>query len=272
MIEIPELKITKVTYRLLIEDMVRFMNFPEAGLRGAMGYFWNNGGARFTPLYETFFGPPDGITPPKAAMLYVSRCKGETDKVLLEVTFFGNRESLIDDFSKTLLVLGKEGIGKRRNRFVVEGMTTPRINTLQELVESHPCMPVDECTLKLKTPLSLRSAQGGILKTWNCLEFGRNLIHRIQGVAETYGTPVDSWNESLLLDAFFGLQGEADVRIEQQNRTSSRQQKNIDYSGIVGKVLLKNVPEDIVTLIRMGEHLAVGKNAVFGSGRIRLIL
>lgn len=277
-LKVPELKITKVCYRLLVEDFSHFMNFPEAALRGALGYFWHCEGPQYDPLYEAFFGKPGGATPPKAGMLYVYPCKNEADKAMLELTLFGEREGLVPYFTKSLQVLGREGIGRVGNRFKVEAMTPPKTALLQDFsglssdLSSGALEDVAQgpWLLKVKTPLSVRDVGGSILRQWDSGAFGRNLLQRLVSICENYGVPVRGWNLDSLAEEFGRLVATPDMQYVQRNRTSSRQNKNIDYSGIVGRIRLESVSPRVYMLLRMAEQVSVGKNTVFGGGKIKL--
>jgi hypothetical protein len=138
----PELHLTCARFRLEVEHPRKFGWFPEAVLRGALGYFWHAEGKRFERLYELFFGAADkaklqGIaTPPIGAVLNCSPCGGSFFE--LEVILFGKHEEQVPLLLESLHILGREGVGESYERFFVEGFPRYGVGELREWVLNEP--------------------------------------------------------------------------------------------------------------------------------------
>ncbi len=281
----PELHLTCAKFRLEVEHPRKFGWFPEAVLRGALGYFWHAEGKRFERLYELFFGAADkaklqGIaTPPIGAVLNCSPCGGSFFE--LEVILFGKHEEQVPLLLESLHILGREGVGESYERFFVEGFPRYGVGELREWVLNEPIdgsmlpesfLPPDDVSLELEKPMTLRAYGGKFLFQWDTDSFFNNLVQRLRQLAQFYGTPLPAdWGESLLCDAR-QVSASSSTRVVRRGRTSSRQQAKLDYSGFKGSVVLQNVSADLFTLLRMGAWVGVGKNTVMGSGRYFLFL
>jgi CRISPR/Cas system endoribonuclease Cas6 (RAMP superfamily) len=57
----------------------------------------------------------------------------------------------------------------------------------------------------------------------------------------------------------------------QAERWSSRQQKRLDVSGLVGRVTFSGLDNFAWGLLRIGEHLHVGKNTTCGLGKYQIL-
>ena len=88
----PKLNLTCAKFSLVVERPEEFMWFPEAVLRGALGYFWHAEGLRFESLYSLVFGVSERAfreriaTPPVGAVIRCTHCDGE--KFELDVVAF----------------------------------------------------------------------------------------------------------------------------------------------------------------------------------------
>ena len=60
----------------------------------------------------------------------------------------------------------------------------------------------------------------------------------------------------------------ANVRFVDQTRRSNRQKTKLQIGGIVGEIVYDDIDEKSVILLKLGEILGVGKQTVFGMGKI----
>lgn len=281
----PELRITRARFHLQVEYVNQFMVFPEAVMRGALGYFWHDAGSRFQELYDLVFGASrkgvqDRIaTPPSGAAL---RCVSQGEEsVDLEFTLFGNREAQVPLLLESLHILGYEGVGDGRCRFYVEGFPDYETKALDEWVLAEPIggeplplsfEPSHGVCIDVVSPMTLRAIRGKFLMDWDTESFFRNLLQRVRQLAEFYGTPLpQEWGADLSED-LQRLRASSDTRTIERSRRSSRQNSNLDYSGFLGCVILRNVSARLFDLLRMGSIVGAGKNTVMGSGRYSLTL
>ncbi len=279
MFTIPHLQITRIYYRLVVENYRRFFRFPEAGIRGALGYYlYDEFSKDFASpahrnncalLYKALLGPLPG-TPappegpqPRSINLRFFALPQEHDKAGLEVTFFGQSSALANTLEKCLTTLGKEGIGYDATRFYIDGMRPPTVTDIADVRTAYS----DSAKLVFFTPTTLRHYRKES-KDWNLEMFSWNLLQRIELLCKAHGELDDScWNFEGLLQEMLSMESHAETVRATRSRLSSRQNKRIDYSGFTGTVILKNISETARTLLSIGEMVGVGKNTTFGGGR-----
>ncbi len=280
----PELYLTQAKFSLVLERADEFARFPEAVLRGALGYFWHDEGERFAPLFDLFFGASEkgvhgGIaTPPVGGML---DCMRVDNKVFeLDITLFGNHEDKISLLNESLIVLGREGVGAKYVRFYIEGLPHIKTSTLRECLSAElidgQTLPESYCPshgveLSITKPMTLKALGGRFLMEWDTVTFFRNLVQRLKLLSQFYGEPLpENWCANL--GELTQIRTTSATHQEMRSRRSSRQQANLDYSGFVGQVIIRNISGHLFDLIRMGGIVGVGKNTVMGSGRYTISL
>lgn len=279
MLAIPHLQITRIYYRLVVENYKRFFRFPEAGIRGALGYYLYNEITKdfanpthrnnCTILYKALLGPlPDTPPPPEGPQprsinLRFFAIPHEHEKAGLEITFFGLSSTLANTLEKCLIGLGEEGIGRIPTRFYIDGMRPPMITNTSDI----RIPDSDSIKLVFFTPTTFRHYRKEA-KYWHLEMFSWNLLQRIELLCKAHGEMDDSnWNFEELLHEMLSIDSYAETIKANRSRLSSRQNKRIDYSGFTGTVFLEHVSENARTLLSIGEMLGVGKNTTFGGGR-----
>jgi len=73
-----------------------------------------------------------------------------------------------------------------------------------------------------------------------------------------------------ILDSADSLDFVSDLRRVQARRYSSRQQKSLSVSGVMGSLSVEDCPEIFSNLLLMGQYLGVGKNTTMGLGSFKL--
>lgn len=270
---------TRVTFRLKVDQMRSFMWFPEAVVRGALGYYWKSCGEKFSGLYALFFGMERNVdssgnliaTPPRGARIVITRATSSEDCADLELTLFGNNADKVPLFATSLQVLGREGIGEECVHFEVVGEGEIKSGLLQDFLSPEPQPLSKSCKLTLDAPMTLRKTGGEFLYRWDTVSFACNLVQRAVQLNQFYGTgDLLDWNVEELSYDFRNVYSWSDTHRQERCRISSRQRKHVDYSGFCGVVFLHDITRENYTLLRIGEQLAVGKNTVFGSGGYKL--
>ena len=283
MFSIPHLDITHIYYRLAVQDIKRFTRFPEAGVRGALGYFLydeykknSDNSARqdsFAQLYRALLGPLPGDSPPaqgpqpRPVNLRFFELPQEHNKSGLEITFFGESAKLSRLLEQSLVILGEEGIGEKANRFYIDGMRPP---VKMDLADTRAPI-TSSITLQFYTPTSFRHNRKEV-KDWDLEMFSWNLLQRIDLLCKAYGDSSEDFPFDELLQQMLSMDSIARTSKVIRSRLSSRQQKRIDYSGFIGMVQLDNVPIDVSAVLAIGEIVGVGKNTTFGGGRYAITL
>ncbi|WP_138380360.1 CRISPR system precrRNA processing endoribonuclease RAMP protein Cas6 [Luteithermobacter gelatinilyticus] len=94
---------------------------------------------------------------------------------------------------------------------------------------------------------------------------------RLLSVAQN-GTPCGvDWPVERWLEAADNITHDKDLTWQDWRRYSNRQHKTMTLGGVMGVWRWRQVPPDLITLLHMGEILHVGKQTVFGFGRMSCI-
>ena len=278
-------------YILTVDNEQEFSFFPEACIRGALGYLlfdWANQCLeKSNPfqaelcirLYETLVGPfPNKrieireATPPKMGMLFIAKDESQSSTFLLELALFGDNDDLLPLFAAALRQLGSEGVGNEAVRYRVHTKIVSQVGALSDFIEEalDESAPYD-VELYFCSPTMLKAYGGRLLSDWDQEAFARNLYNRVELLCNALGVPFDfTYSLSDFVDVFVSLESSSSTRRVSRERYSSRQHQKVNCSGFTGSVLIKNVPPTVISLLQWGELLAVGKNTTFGSGRYRL--
>lgn len=289
--QVPPIKIVRSRYLLTVENERKFSLFPEACIRGALGYLlfdwaklYFDEGDFFKSelcirLYEALVGPfPEKkivvreATPPKMGMLFVAKDESGADLFLLELTLFGDNEDLLHLFTVALRRLGTEGVGRSGIRYSVHTKINTQIGILSDFISDTPLEnDIIDVELQLYSPMTLKAYGGRILDAWDQDAFARNLYNRVELLCGALKIPFDfACSLSDFVDAFMSLDCRCMTKPVSRKRFSSRQKQSIVCAGFTGRVQIKSVPPLVVNLLLWGEQLAVGKNTTFGGGRYRL--
>jgi CRISPR-associated endoribonuclease Cas6 len=120
----------------------------------------------------------------------------------------------------------------------------------------------DEFTLRFLTPLRIKS-QNGFLKTTptltQILYSIRNRYEELAGNGRTKLGYEPSYHQRFARTSFLDL-----------TRYSSRQESKLGIGGIMGEIGYSHVDEESRRLLRLGELIGIGKQAVFGLGKIKI--
>lgn len=261
--------------RLRVGRLQEFMWFPEAVVRGALGYYWHYEGSDYEPLYRLFFGSDVNrdaqgnliATPPHGGRIVIKACDDCEGCADLELTLFGRNENLFPKFVDSLQAIGREGIGEDPIHFDIEGAGELRCGTLQDFLTPEPSVLSKSCKLTIDAPMTLRKVGGKLLRDWDTQSFAGNLVQRAVQLNRHYGSgEIPDWDMEALVGDFENVHCWNDTALVHRERASSRQRRYIDYSGFCGVVFMHDITRENYTLLRIGEQLAVGKNTVFGSG------
>ncbi len=116
--------------------------------------------------------------------------------------------------------------------------------------------------IKLKTPLRIKY-QNRLLNKKPSLEHLlysiQNRLHEIKDEPKIKLTFTPSYKEKL-----------HDIKFKDLTRRSNRQKTKLQIGGIIGEISYNDVDEKSVILLKLGEILGVGKQTVFGMGKIEV--
>ena len=289
--QVPTIKMVRSRYILTVDNEQVFSFFPEACIRGALGYLlfdWaNQCFEKNNPfkaelcirLYEALIGPfPNKqveireATPPKMGMLFITMDESQSGTFLLELTLFGDNDDLLHLFSVALRQLGIEGIGNEAVRYRVHTKIVSQVGVLSDfIVEALDESAPQDAELYFCSPTMLKAYGGRLLSDWDNEAFARNLYNRIELLCNTLGVHFNfTYSLQSFVDIFVSLECSSSTKMSPRERYSSRQHQIINCSGFTGSVRIKNVPPAIMSMLLWGGLVAVGKNTTFGSGRYRV--
>lgn len=281
MLELPALPIIRMHVLLQIEGGIPMSSFPEATIRGGLGYYLRSGtclvptrdcsdcplqkSCLFANLFEPENGKSETKSPrPKPWAIFAKECAKGMD---LEVSFFGNYAMMLKPFLDALSRLGEAGIGAHGVRFAVKGFSEPQRILLGDISFATSSFQ----TLNIYTPMSLR-LDGKRLSCWNTKAFASTLLRRIYALSAFAEIPIPaSWNYRELLDEFFLVDAKFETHSTQRTRFSTHQNVKLEYPGFEGIVRLNGINETVARLLAVGSVIGVGKNTVFGFGKYEVI-
>ena len=166
-------------------------------------------------------------------------------------------------------MLTEQGLGVKREKFTIDTITcngkkvydngnfdlsdvTPQRFNVDEIPE---CI-----TLSLSTPLRMKY-QNRLLTRKPPLEpllySIQNRLNEIKNLPKTKLAFEPHYHEK-----------RAQVTFLDQTRRSNRQKTKLQIGGIVGEIVYDHIDEKSVILLKLGEILGVGKQTVFGMGKI----
>ncbi len=215
------------------------------------------------------------------------------DDLVFEMTVAGSAVEYLPYFIVALRELGTSGFGLNRARvrlarveqIEADGAASPVFDDTSNLVRPQPARSLDlnatsdRCdalTLNFLTPTTLKAGStadhaGQLVHRPQFHHVLKRLRDRINALSTFYGDGP--------LDIDFKALGEAaekvrttgdETRWVERSRYSRRRETPHDLSGFTGRLTVAGELGPFLSLLRAGELLHVGKNAVFGNGWFRI--
>lgn len=218
----------------------------------------------------------------------------DDDTVVFDLVVVGQAIDYLPYFIVAFRELGATGFGLNRGRvqlgrvesITADGKPSPVYEANSNLVQPAPAMlmeavaplPSDaaterqEITIEFLTPTTLKTGstldrQGDLVRQPAFHHVLKRLRDRVNALATFYG------DGPLPLD--FKAVGEAAESVEtvsdatrwvERTRFSQRRDVPHDLSGFAGPIVVRGDMAPFLPLLRIGEYVHVGKNAVFGNG------
>jgi hypothetical protein len=205
---------------------------------------------------------------------------GEELKVRL--ILFGRAIEYLPYLIHTFREMGNRGLGYSRGKFRLHSVQSvvnadgpliydDRSGRIErdyqplDLLNLKAVEPVSRIILRFLTPLALKS-DGRISREIDFVMIVNALIRRIKSLSHYHNGPLD---DLLGIDR---SQAEAvritrrDMRPYRWERYSNRQKAKIDYSGLVGSLVLEGNITPYMRLLRIGEIIHIGRGTVYGMG------
>lgn len=299
-----DLTIGKHQFTLLFQQDAELPDFPSIGLRGLMGWslqetvcpFQNqkykcgkcmvNSDCPYFCLYEQKTKKSGFAEAPKGYMLY-SAPKPTGTQITLELTLFGKCNQFLPAVSSALFASGTKGLSGRNNQFIITAWSEITPSGTNELPIStsghksiHGPFPLSDwlnneihTALKLTTPIRLRK-KGRNLKKMDWQFFYSSLARRLEGLNQLYGNGCgfgrDPW---LAVHKEFKTWSQPIGKTKwlDLNRYSSRQKKKVPLGGLTGHVTIPQPSNTQDQWLQIASLINVGKGAVMGLGRVKLL-
>ena len=203
------------------------------------------------------------------------------NKLSVTLTLFGNAGEALPYFIYTLNALGKKGLGRNRIPYSVTQVSNTGGDTVyssdSDIIkpEGPPNMlhilpgatELGKAVLHFTTPFIIRE-NGRVLRSITPRTFVATLLRRATNLNAFYGkNPETITDPAPYLKAAETLAMTWDLHRRNQTRFSTRQLREIDYTGFTGCVKMEGDIGTLMPLLLAGEIIGVGKNTVFGFGK-----
>ncbi|MDG5816165.1 CRISPR system precrRNA processing endoribonuclease RAMP protein Cas6 [Chitinispirillales bacterium ANBcel5] len=292
---------TRVLVTLELSSGRPVSHFPETTLKGGIGYTLKelvcltgaktcdncmlNASCAYAFLFETP-PPPDAPRMKKYRTVphpFTMKAIQKESILTFELTLFGGAYAYLSYFIYALNKLGEKGLGKEKVRFIVKNVLWgERViyqaknceidqNITADTMIVEPGEPQNGTVeLKFSSPLALRK-EGRVISSFDTNTFFTTLLRRCTNLNAFFG--VEKQKEidpDAYLHAVSSLETQSSMGYHRRSRYSTRQKKKLDYSGIVGKVVLSGDIGTLMPLLYAGEVFGVGKNTTYGGGVYRV--
>ena len=108
-------------------------------------------------------------------------------------------------------------------------------------------------------------------ETFQAEHFCRAVFRRYLTLAEVYADmALDAAQVNLLYQQIAQVTGTAQLEWMSWSRWSNRQKQKMDLDGLMGKISLHNVSDELFNYLYLGQWLHAGKGCVFGLGHYQL--
>ncbi|GHT28352.1 hypothetical protein FACS18942_08690 [Planctomycetales bacterium] len=206
------------------------------------------------------------------------------DRLSFGMKLFGNANELFPYVVYAISESGKQGIGTNRVRFEINTIQQNNTSLFEngsdtihkpkpQLIDIPDEKETRDLTLRLLTPLRIR-INGKTAKTLSLAEIVTAGLRRISILNVFYGN-----GENITADIVHQLiaisekieTAEDNLRPYGFNRYSGRQERNVLLDGVTGSMVFRNVPPELINILRYCETVSLGKSTSFGFGRIQII-
>ncbi len=216
------------------------------------------------------------------------------DELIFHLVLIGNAQTFLPYLALAFQELGRRGLGKKHGRFTLTEIEAVHPYTNQkELIYSQERpsvirpislpVPFAECevqanhlsadtlTFHFLTPTRLREEGHTIQEPPDFHVIWRALMRRVSSLAYFHCGQKWEADYRALAEASRQIQCvEKDMHWKVYHRFSTRQERNISISGLVGTVTYAGDLSPFLPVLRLGELVHVGKATVLGNGRYYL--
>lgn len=237
-------------------------------------------------LYRTV-PHPFVIEPPQSG----DRIIKQGDKLTFNLILIGKAVDYLPYFILTFSELGKQGIGRKRSKFVlerVEGLdVTGKVKTIytceeETLQNDYPLLEASQLNhteiskdnsqveLDFLTPFRVRF-DGKITDDIKFHVILRNLIRRVSSLLYFHcGKDLECDFKTYIKEAEKIKTVSYDLQWFDWERYSTRQKRKMTLGGVLGQVKYEGNLKPFLQFLKLGEYIHAGKGTSFGLGKYRI--
>jgi hypothetical protein len=225
------------------------------------------------------------IEPPLTRRRYFNH----DDLIFFDIVLIGKANEYLPYFIYTFTEIGRRGIGKEKGKFEVlsvdalnlagnkvmevfsgvDNLLRPSENRIDYSVFLNEEFNGNEITISFKTPLRIK-ANDKLLSDIPFHLLIKRLSERAFLLAHLHcGAEMDDF-EGFAKGSENVETIRNKLRWVDRERYSSRQQTSMKFGGIVGEITYRGDFQKYLPLLRLGEHIHVGKAVTFGLGKYRI--
>lgn len=218
----------------------------------------------------------------------------ETDETFkFNLVLLGPAPRFLPHIIYSLEEMGKHGIGKGakegRGRFALadvrmtgapdeqeplydeHGKTLRQPEAPPPLALEEAGQPVRKLTVELLTPLRIKKDNYLLQATPDFADLVRAALRRVSTLEKHYGENPPGFDyHSLIRQAEAVSLRNAAIRWREHQRYSNRQQQDMAFGGLVGRLEFEGGIAPFLPLLRYAEQVNLGKQTAFGLGKIRV--
>jgi CRISPR-associated endoribonuclease Cas6 len=142
---------------------------------------------------------------------------------------------------------------------LIDGKISIPKDFIKEFVCEDFCSDVK---IKLITPLRIK-------KDNKFARYDIDLLSILSSINRRYYDLIESKYQKLNIDKNFNIKNK-EINYKQLIRKSNRQKTKMNMDGIIGTIRVDNIDEKSYELLKLGEIIGVGKQTVFGLGKIEV--
>jgi hypothetical protein len=228
---------------------------------------------------------PFMIEPPERNTSTIT--KGE--ELAFRLILVGRARDYLPYFVCAFQEIGAQGLGAGRIKFDLLGITAvgpghskPVYEAkTQDLAGEYPVFRASDIAgaAKKRGAVKIRFITPALIKVGEQFSrrpafkvLVRNLLRRLSALEKFHCGMEPKWDYAGLLKGAEAISiAESNLRWQEWQRYSNRQKQAVDMSGIVGEIIYQGDFNRFWELLKLGEMLHVGKGAVFGLGKYKIV-
>lgn len=293
---------SKVKFNLVAEEPMILPEVKTSMFRGGFGHIFKNFNCanrlaksctdcllKDTCTYTYIFADSGSSAKPKPYVLYANdsttRFFRKGDFFTFELLLFGQAIKYLPHFIFSFIELGKRGISKSRNKFIIHSVQDIKGTTLFENNKLFASAPVETVLLNnTESFLNSQVVSLNFITPLRLTNFGDLVVNP---TFEMLIKAITRRFSSLCLE-YCGFQPKVDylslIETAKQikvvsnrlvwkdwSRYSSRQHSKMEFGGLVGKITFAGDMRIFLPYLKLGSIIHIGKNCVFGNGKYNIL-